>query len=179
MEETWKDVVGYEGLYQVSDLGRIKSLPKYHYKDERILRPTLNKRDKRYTVLLTKDGEHKRIFVHRIVALSFVNNPNPERFTEINHKDENPRNNNASNLEWCDRWYNMHYNNLQDRISRGRKRIKATSKDGDVIIFNSLKEADKRGYSRRIIADIINRPGHRRQGSFFKGFYWEVVNGKN
>ena len=121
--EIWKSIEGYEGLYEVSNFGRIKSLPKYNRKQEKILHPTLNKKRGRLSVMLCKNAHsRKRFAVHKLVALAFVENPNPSCYFEVNHKDENPLNNVATNLEWCDRWYNMHFNNLKDRISRPQRK---------------------------------------------------------
>lgn len=182
MNEIWKPVVGYEGLYEVSNLGRIKSLPKYHYKTSKILKPTLHKKQKRYSVLLTKDSKNrKRIYVHKLVALAFVPNPNPSIYNEINHKDENPQNNKADNLEWCDRWYNMHYNNLPARIPipNNSKCIMGIDKDGNVIQFKTLTEANKNGFCSRILSTIINNPHKRKMKNYYKGYYWEIKDGEN
>jgi len=181
-KEIWKPVVGYEGLYEVSNLGRIKSLPKYHYKDSKILNPTLNKKQKRYSVLLCKNSKHrKRINIHRLVALAFVPNPKPNIYTEVNHKDENPKNNRADNLEWCDRWYNMHYNDLPSRIPipDNAKCIIGTDEDGNVISFNSLTEANQNGFCSRVLSTIINNPNTRKKGNYYKGYFWEIKDGKN
>lgn len=175
--EEWRAVVGYEGLYEVSNLGRVRSLPKYNHPTTRILTPTLNKKRGRYSVLLCPNHyERKRVSVHRLVAMAFVKNPDPERFTEINHKDENPLNNNANNLEWCDRWYNMHYNNLHDRISRPqRKQVIGRKANGETIRFNSLTEADKNGFCKNVLSKIVNKRERKRRGTFYKGYFWEVA----
>lgn len=174
--EEWRPVVGYEGLYEVSNLGRVRSLPKYNSHKTKIMHPTVNKKQGRLSVMLCLDSKsRKRIYVHRLVAMAFVENPRPDIYTEINHKDENPLNNNADNLEWCDRWYNMHYNNLHDRISKPNcKRVVGTAPDGNKIIFPSLKEANKGGYCSRIITDILS--GKRKRGNFYKGYFWRVEN---
>lgn len=82
MEEIWKDVVGYEGLYQVSNLGRIKR--------DKLKKPELINKGY-YRVSLSKDGTVRRYFVHRLVAEAFI--PNPEKYPIVNHKDLNPLNN--------------------------------------------------------------------------------------
>lgn len=104
--EIWKDVQGYEGLYQVSNLGRVKSLPKYHYKRERILKPTDNGNG--YKIVgIRENGRRLNFYVHRLVATAFV--PNPKRLGYVNHKDYNKDNNMASNLEWCTQKENVNY----------------------------------------------------------------------
>ena len=108
--ETWKDIVGFESLYQVSNLGRIKALPKKVYNSgllnsnkcfiskEKILKPsTISKGYKGIT--LTKEGKRYPKKVHRLVAMAFI--PNPYNKSQINHIDCNKANNCVENLEWC------------------------------------------------------------------------------
>ena len=95
--EKWKDIKDYEGLYQASNLGRIKSKHK-------ILKQILRK-DGYYFVNLSKNGKIKPIKVHRIIAQTFVNNKND--YNIINHIDGNKQNNKVSNLEWCTQSHNI------------------------------------------------------------------------
>lgn len=104
MEEEWKDIEGYENKYQVSNLGRVKSL-----KSNIIMKQNLNKKYNRYSIMLWKNGKSKRFWMARLVAKAFVFNPNPNIFTQVNHKDENKTNNNSDNLEWCTVAYNNTY----------------------------------------------------------------------
>lgn len=97
MEEVWKDIKGYEGKYQVSNLGRVKSFPKKTYSKERILTPIVNV-DGYYVVDLCKDGNAKRYRINRLVAEAFI--PNPDGLPQVGHKDETKTNNNVNNLEW-------------------------------------------------------------------------------
>ena len=118
--EEWRDIEGYEGLYQISNLGRVKSFP----------RPTtpggilkINKRKDGYcSVMLCKNGKTKRFSVHRLVAQAFI--PNPNNLPIINHKDENPSKNIVDNLEWCDYEYNNNYGTLPKRLSEIAKTYK-------------------------------------------------------
>ncbi len=107
--EEWKDIKGYEGLYQISNLGRVKSLPKvrdlYFRTDERIL--ALSTHKGYLQVGLHKNNKRKLYRVHRLVAETFI--PNPNNYKEVNHKDCNKQNNYIDNLEWCDRKYNVSY----------------------------------------------------------------------
>lgn len=109
MKEIWKDITGYEGLYQVSNLGRVKSLfgwnGKEYYKRDKILKPFFQKDYLR--VSLFKKTKGSKYLVHRLVAETFISNP--DNLPEVNHKDENPRNCEVSNLEWCTRIYNIQY----------------------------------------------------------------------
>lgn len=110
MDEEWRDVEGYEGYYQISNLGRVKS---FKHKSPRIMKPHHDK--KGYArLILRKSGKDIPNLVHRLVAKAFI--PNPQNLPEVNHKDENPSNNVLTNLEWCDKKYN---NNYGTKIERG------------------------------------------------------------
>lgn len=123
MKEVWKDVLGYEGLYQVSNLGRVKSLfREVHYKDgrighfpEMILRQGTNHKGYK-VVYLSKSSSKKTALVHRLVAKAFI--PNPNSLPQINHKDEDKVNNTADNLEWCNAKYNNNYGGYRERMSK-------------------------------------------------------------
>lgn len=120
----WKEVVGYEGLYLVSNEGQIYSLPKVvqgAWKQHR--KGKLLKKGKRgrkgqpqyeFVVLVDINGMSHKESVHRLVATAFVDNP--YNLPEVNHKDENSLNNEASNLEWCDRQYNIDYSKSKSVI---------------------------------------------------------------
>jgi hypothetical protein len=111
--EDWADVKNYEGVYQVSSLGRVRSLDRidatngnHRILKGRVLRPGLNG-NKYLHVILYDRGSKKGIRVHKLVALAFI--PNPMGFSEINHKDGIKTNNVVTNLEWCNRSYNMNH----------------------------------------------------------------------
>ena len=124
MMEIWHDIEGYEGLYQVSNKGHVKSLK---WGKERILRPMINSSGY-YHIGLYNDGVRKAFRLHRLVAEAFI--PNPDNLPEINHRDENKKNNCVENLEWCDRGYNINYGTRNERVSR---KILQYSKSGDFI----------------------------------------------
>ena len=122
MNEIWKDIEGYEGLYQISSLGRVKSLGrkgKGCSLEDKILKPMVNKDG--YHLVNLKDTNHiaKWFTVHRLVALHFI--PNPDDYKEINHKDETKGNNIVTNLEWCTRDYNVSYGTVRERQSNNKK----------------------------------------------------------
>ena len=121
MKEEWRDIKGYEGLYQVSNLGRVKRLVFINNvtkKDQcKILK--LNKTKKYVIVILCKEGIVKGHYVHRLVANAFL--PNPNNLPEVNHKDEDKTNNCVDNLEWCTHLYNMNYKNVKNKISNSHK----------------------------------------------------------
>lgn len=99
MKEIWKDVVGYEGLYQVSNLGRIKAMQKRGHKSV-VMKYSIRK-DGYCRILLSKNSEYKALYVHRLVAEAFLTHADNE--CEVNHIDGNKANNNLSNLEWVTR----------------------------------------------------------------------------
>lgn len=178
-EEIWKDIKGYEGLYQISSTGRVKSLDKYvNCKNNKqrllkgkILKPLYNKRG--YLVVgLTNENGTKKFLVHRLVALHFL--PNPNNLPYINHKDENPSNPHYLNLEWCTHQYNMNYGTLQERkvIVRnygrcGRKKVLQCDIDGNVIReWGSIKEAGENLKIQRCDISKCLKKKIRTAGSF-------------
>lgn len=111
MKEIWKDIKGYEGLYQVSNMGRVKSLKRISLDgrriEEKILKYKRAGRGQYQCVRLYKNNTSKYKTIHRLVAEAFV--PNPNNLPQVNHKDENSKNNIYSNLEWCTGKYNVNY----------------------------------------------------------------------
>ena len=99
MSEIWKDIEGYEGLYQVSNLGRVRSLYYQGHKREKILKTSRYSNDYLKVTLCKNSDNHKDYMVHRLVAQAFI--PNTNNYPQINHIDSNRQNNCVSNLEWC------------------------------------------------------------------------------
>ena len=117
--ETWKDIEDYEGMYQVSNLGRVKSLPrqtKLSFRKGKILKLSSDKNG--YELInLSTNGFQKTYKVHRLVANAFI--PNPKNNPQVNHKDFNKKNNDISNLEWLNSRDNtVHYNNTKVKSSQ-------------------------------------------------------------
>lgn len=109
LREIWRSIKGYGGSYQVSNLGRV-----YSNNAHKIIHPYRN--NKGYLKIdLYKDGECKKFFVHRLVAETYI--PNPNGYPQVNHKDEDKENNCASNLEYCDSKYNVNYGTGHDRAA--------------------------------------------------------------
>lgn len=112
MKEIWKNIMDFNG-YQVSNLGRIRSLKTY-----KVLKQKTNKGYK--SSCLFKCGKIYYRYTHRLVAEAFI--PNPKNLPCINHKDENPSNNCVNNLEWCDYAYNVNYGTGINRMLETRRK---------------------------------------------------------
>lgn len=136
MKEIWKDIKGYEGYYQVSNFGKIKSLQfnnrtTHFLKREKILKMSSNKAGYQQ-VALYKNKTKKIVLVHRLVMEAFMQNPN--NLEMVNHKDENPKNNIVTNLEWCSRKYNSLYGNATKKMSeKHKKSIIQLTKEGKFV----------------------------------------------
>lgn len=145
--EEWRPVPGYEGLYEVSNMGRVRSLDRMETFGG-VTRPRkgrelsqIQKRGYRL-VKLCKDGCVSAVYVHRIVASAFI--PNPNGFPEVNHMDECKTNNAVNNLEWCDRAYNARYGTAPDRIAtKLHKAVISIDSNGNETRYESVKDAAK------------------------------------
>ena len=129
VEEVWKDVPDYEGIYQVSNFGRVKS--------KRKILKAIN--GEYLKVGLSKNGVQKTLTIHRLVAQAFIDNRNDYNF--VNHKDENKHNNNSNNLEWCNNLYNVNYGKRNEKISKSQSKYKIIQKDKNnniIKIWNSI-----------------------------------------
>jgi hypothetical protein len=122
--ENWKDVVGYEGYYQISNFGRVRSLDRNEINRNGVsrrlkgsLKGTFINQGKYVLVTLSKNCINKAFCLHRLIAEAFI--PNPNNLDEVNHKDRNKKNNFSSNLEWCTSRENTHH---------ARTKMKSSSK---------------------------------------------------
>lgn len=174
MEEIFKDIEGFEGLYQISNLGRVKSINYNKTRKEKILKY----RKHRYgylMVVLFKDGKRKEILVHRLVAQAFL--PNPDNLPQVNHKDENKTNNCVENLEFCDAKYNSNYGTRNERVAKSLTGVYNTKKSKPVmcietgVIYPSTNEVQRQlGFSRGNISQCCNG----KKNTSYK-YHWKYV----
>ena len=153
MKEIWKDKKDYEGLYMVSNWGRVKSIK---FGKERILKPVTNSSGY-LLVNLCKDGKVKAFTVHRLVAEAFL--PNPHNYPCVNHKDENKQNNNVENLEFCDIKYNSNFGTRNERIAAKNTNGKLSKPvlqydlEGNFIKeWRSTRECERNGFSHGAVS---------------------------
>ncbi len=173
MKEIWKDIVGYEGYYQVSNLGRVKSLSRHcvvgwadFLSKEKILKQSINNGGYKY-VWLHKSGQRKIFKIHRLVAMAFI--PNPKGFRCVNHKDENRENNNVENLEWCTHSYNNSYGTRNDKFRKKMgKVVLQYTKDGEFVREWICMRVAERETGIKSIDAVCN--GKRKSAG---GFVWK------
>lgn len=181
--EIWKDVVGYEGLYEVSNFGRVRSVPHNTFvmrrKDSipyqhRTKAKILSTRKNKWGYIkvnlyrnTVRSREMKTALVHRLVAEAFLDNPNQCKY--INHKDENKENNSVENLEWCTASYN---NNYGSRKYTRTRRVRQFSLSGELLNeFYGLREAERKtGVSHAVISACCS--GNRSTSGDYK---WEYA----
>ena len=162
MKEEWRKIQGFEDAYMISNLGRVKSLQRTRKSKngsicpvpERILSQNTDK-DGYKSVALSKNHKLYYFRVHRLVAVAFI--PNPNNFTLINHKDENPANNIVSNLEWCNQSYNTSYSNY--KISKR-------------VLCNGVVYPSIRALARELKSDCKGIRYRLEKGGLFKGKYY-------
>ena len=180
--EQWKPVEGFEGLYEISNLGRAKSLNYNHTGKEKILKP--NKHGNGYLYVgLWKNEKRKFFLVHRLVAKAFL--PNPKGFDQVNHKDENKANNVVENLEFCDAKYNINYGSHNERSAAARRNDAARSKPVEAsrfpdfreicLRFVSTREAGRNGYHYSHVSDCCRGCFNREGNNKYKNLYWRYT----
>lgn len=174
--EIWKDVVGYEGYYKISNKGRCISLNYNKTNLPKLMKPTKASNKGEYLrYCLSRDGiktDHK---IHRLVAQTFL--PNPHNLPMVNHKDENPKNNCVENLEWCNAYYNNNYGTANERKANSKKRPVLAFKNKDdyyKIWFSSSADAAEILTGNRRKATAITSVIHNKLKSY-KGLKWEYL----
>lgn len=157
--EIYKDIEGYEQLYQISNYGNVKSLK---YNKEKILKPAKLKNGY-LQVTLCKEEKRKQHYIHRLVGEAFIDNPN--NYKQVNHKDENPANNNVSNLEWCTNEYNINYGTRTEKTSKKVMCIETG------VVYPSASEVQRQlGFAQTNISSVCN--GIRNTCG---GFHWSFL----
>lgn len=186
MIEIWRDIIGYEGLYQVSSWGRVRSLNYNHTGRVQVMK--LKKGTHGYFEICLHKGKSKKFYrVHRLVGMAFpdmvgwIEKVKGKPFAElvINHKDQNKENNHVSNLEWCDEPYNDNYGTRNERISKAMtngklaKRVAQYTLDGKLVkIWESLSEiARQTGWSKGNIGQCCLGKTY----SQCYGFIWRYI----
>ena len=178
IEEVWRDVKGYEGLYQVSDQGHVKSLERTfidkigreRYVKECILKPVID----RYGYLLVSlyaGGKQKMLRVHRLVCEAFHENHDDKPY--VNHINENKADNRALNLEWCTAKENCNHGTRNERSAKKRsKQVGQYTPNGELVkVWQSNMEAERQaGFSNSHVSQVAN--GKRKTAY---GFIWEYV----
>lgn len=167
IKEEWKSAYGYEGFYLISSLGRIKSV-----KTGKIRKPYTKNKSGYHLMHLYKNAETKYVLVHRLVAKTFIDNPN--NYEQVNHKDENKQNNCVDNLEWCTPKYNMNYGNCQKNKADGQS-IKVIQKTIDGKVLHVYKSGKQAGIETGISSQNINRCVNGKVKTA-GGFMWERAN---
>lgn len=167
MQEIWKDIVGYEGTYQVSNKGRVKNiLPK----NGKLLSTYSNNRGY-IGVHLYKNSKCKNFLVHRLVAQAFIENP--LNLPQVNHKDEDKNNNCVDNLEWCTNTYNRHYGTSLQRMKKSKgKHVLQYTLDGKFVAeYDSIIDVERKfGFDHSSICKCCLG-----KYSQHKGFIWKYA----
>lgn len=169
--EIWRNVIEYENLYQVSNEGRVKSLNYKKTKKEKILKQYIDNCGYLFVTLSNK-GKTKSFKIHRLVAETFI--PNPQNLPCVNHKDEDKTNNKVENLEWCTYEYNNNYGTRNKRISekglnkKNSKIVYQYTLDGKLIaIYHSTRECGRQGFDQPNVQRCC-----RHKQKTYKGYRW-------
>lgn len=165
--EVWRPIYNYPN-YQISNLGRVKSLIKHNGTSERILKPQMDK-DGYLTIGLYNNGKFKNHMVHRLVASAFI--PNDDLFkVQINHKDENKQNNVWTNLEWCDCQYNINYGTHNERMVETARRKGCFKTIGKILSKINIETKSKQVSQYNLEGKLIEKYKSSREASRHTGF---------
>ena len=184
--EVWKPIEGFEGLYQISNFGKVKSLDRkvinnrtFQLIKGKILKPCNNGNNYLY-IGLCKNGKIKRIAIHKLVAQAFI--PNPNNLPQVNHKDENKLNNCVENLEWCTPNYNANYGNRNKKMKKmiiekyAKKVVQYDINKNYITEYDSIEEtARKNNVTSQAISRCCNGKLKKCKNYIFK-FKSEVIN---
>lgn len=152
----WKDIKGYEGIYQIDENGNVKSFAQY--KEGKIKKQQIDKHGYA-TIMLCKNGFYEKVFIHRLVLSTFRPCENMEKL-HVNHKDANPLNNNIDNLEWVTQQENNKYiEKMGHHSGRSKKKVLVEFRNGDKEEYESLAEcAEHFNVNKSTIQSYIKIP---------------------
>lgn len=188
LKEIWENIKGFEGVYQVSNLGNIKSLDRivekkiggkkvYQHLKGNILRQKENHQNHYLYVELCKNGIQKTFSVHRLVAKTFL--PNQKNLPFINHKDENRHNNNVNNLEWCTAKYNHDYGTrtLREALTKSKPVVQMDLEGNIISVYpNAIVAAKATGANRKAIQMIAKHYScNGKKYLTSNGYKWEYL----
>lgn len=189
MQEIWKKVTvePFSEYYEVSNLGRVRSVDRevkhkngtVHTAKGRVLSQALDGHGYPFVWMQVKESRIER-HVHRLVALAFVENPKPDEYNVVNHKDENPRNNKVDNLEWCMHKYNLLYGTARERGAKNKcKPFIGCDEHGKIVVaYKKLDDAKLDGFEKTSVHFALHgkdRSGKENQSHLYKGLSWWFV----
>lgn len=164
IKEEWKPITGYEDYYEVSNIGRVRSLERVVSRKNGTtctiharLKNLGTDKDGYKKVLISKNGINRCLFVHRLVAEAFI--PNPDNLPQINHKDERQDNNVVNNLEWCTNKYNCNYGtrNMRHALKRGKPVLQYDLNGVFIKKYPSASEAERQmGHKHIHVTECCN-----------------------
>ena len=157
MEEKWKFIPGYDGYYKASTLGQIKSIERIDCRGQKRKSMILKQRTDKdgYKVLsLSKKGKNRLYLVHRLIAITFIDNPNNK--PQINHINEDKTDNRTENLEWCTPKENTNHGTAIERRKRPKAVVAIEINTGTEIEFSSVKETKEFGFNRSQVSNCCN-----------------------
>ncbi|MCT3335172.1 NUMOD4 domain-containing protein [Lacticaseibacillus paracasei] len=172
-KEIWRDIKGFEGLYQISTIGRVRSLDRVdsrgNYRKGKALADVVSGNGY-HQVNLWRDGKVEIKLTHRLMAKTFI--PNPDNLPQVNHRDEDKGNNRVENLEWCTASYNTNYGTRNERAAKANERpIYAVSGSGHRYFFESArKAAELLGLDRSAVSKCL-----RGKRKYHGGFSFELA----
>lgn len=178
MKEVFREIAGYNGLYEISNLGNVRSLGMWkkgkgnssYFQEGRVLKPQKDK-DGYLQVNLYKDGNQKHHKVHRLVATAFIENT--DSLPEVNHIDEDKTNNRVSNLEWCTTKYNHNYGTRTERMAetQSKRPLQLTLDYTLIKEWSSINECGRNGFCQTAVS-LCCRNKYYSQGNVYKGYRW-------
>ena len=185
--EEWRDVIGYEGLYQISDLGRVKSLSRFisngtgfHLSEDRILKPNILAKGY-FQVDLKNRSKRKGLQVHRLVAMAFI--PNPNNYPQINHINGDKQDNRVENLEWCTNSMNQKHawaiglQKVSGKAGKPKRKVLLYN-DCERFVFDSVADTKRfLGLKRDTnLQKVLHKVKHHNTIKGYKAEYYDTTN---